>query len=638
MRFALALPLACGLVNLVVHPVARAQTLGDVPVAIPGAEATTDELRAFQSLQLEQYIQAREQASTILKSSPKSTVAHLVLGFVNHYAEGNFARALYHLNIAEDMTEARQARGGAPGQVSFWTQRLLHQLAITHNTLEHYGQALAYMDKFNRRFGTTFIAERAWPLMKLGRFDDATRAARAGLAEGSTVQTERALNALCAIGFESGNVEDNYQECKAALNFGKAQPGGASVVDYTNFSESARALFKLDEAELALVEASRAQTSWYGNPWVDLAELYTRQGRLLEALGALKKSGPYRMRRPAHVREVDRNEGRRAVASFLLVASKPNDVIRISAQALVAPDRNAHNSRDPRQDITVHALLDRRARLMRAELALERAHGWISRLWVRITSFADRFRAWLSGRQAVRALNERPVMVGALQVGTAKGAIMPPWLAGDLCAVVGPRVYNTMITRARQTDDRSTAQPYYKAFAAEGRHCAGTGRATQLTRAADGLGESERLLRVRLRALAAHAAWSEGKPKTYAQLVSTAFDVDPGVFRRLSLPLHVRVASGALRDLVAGSPRFHPHRASPLRLTRRSDADQTQACLETNTEVLRCVALTGDARAARARLHTALFAPALDLSQSDIHSLDGSNRAGTITDDMLEGL
>ena len=79
----------------------------------------------------------------------------------------------------------------------------------------------------------------------------------------------------------------SYEACRRALDYARSR-GDVSTVDLTNFSEAARSLFRFDEAESTLLEATRSRVSWYGNPWVDLADLYVRQGRFAEAGDALQ--------------------------------------------------------------------------------------------------------------------------------------------------------------------------------------------------------------------------------------------------------------------------------------------------------------------------------------------------------------
>ena len=180
-----------------------------------------------------------------------------------------------------------------------------------------------------------------------------------------------------------------------------ANGAAVSAVDLTNFAEASRSMFKLDEAERVSLEATTALPSWFGNPWMELAELYVRQGRFGEALSALKQVPAYRMKRPPHVRDADRNEMRRVLASFLLMLSKPEQAFEVTGRAIAAPERRAHNSRDPGQDRTVLALLDRRARLMSAQLVLER--GASEPWYKRPLEWATRVAVALAGARAGRA-------------------------------------------------------------------------------------------------------------------------------------------------------------------------------------------------------------------------------------------
>ncbi|MBW1756490.1 MAG: tetratricopeptide repeat protein, partial [Deltaproteobacteria bacterium] len=83
-------------------------------------------------------------------------------------------------------------------------------------------------------------------------------------------------------------------------------------------------VFRFDEAERLLTEASKSGLSWYGNPWLELADLYMRAGRFAEALSALREVPRHRVSRPAHVRDSDRNEARRSLAAFLLLMGRPD--------------------------------------------------------------------------------------------------------------------------------------------------------------------------------------------------------------------------------------------------------------------------------------------------------------------------
>jgi tetratricopeptide (TPR) repeat protein len=633
---------------------ARAQVDLELPEIDSGFSASQDEREAWLFAEAGRHIRAREMADAILRKHPDSFVAHLVIGFVDHYAEADFPRALFHLEQALTLFERRYGDSPDPSKPWRWHATLLKELANVHGTLEHYSERLAFIARFNMLYEPDMIADRAWPLMKLGRYQEARAAADAGLAmDDRPSQRAIALNALCAIEFEAGNDGASYVACKRAVDDGRNGGLEVTAVDLTNFAESSRSLFKLDEAERIGLEATELEVSWYGNPWVELAELYTREGRFAEAFGALKRVPQYRAARPPHVRDADRNETRRAIASFLLVTSRADDAIAVTDRALVLPDRRAHNSRDPAQDRVVVALLDRRAKLLAAEQRSEagRSEPFYKRplAWAAATYL--RLRA-LPGKALVeRLLRDETRLNGIFRIGTAASAILPPWLAGELVEVLGAGVVHEVLERARARDERAGASAYYDAFAAEVALRAGDeAHAIELTeRAVATLAPGELLLKARTLAVGAEAARRLGRMTQARRWYEEAFLVDPGVFRRLELAVPVRFevrGDAAAQDVASrldGSPRL---REAQEGLLLRIDATRAEgsACLvgSDHSEIScgRASAKAGDDASAlgakiAADFHDKVFAPRIDMGQTDINSLDGTN---LVRDDALKTL
>lgn len=626
--------------------VVRAQedVLGDVPVFLPaGMEAAPDEGAAWTEAQAGRFIKARELADGALRRDSSSYVAHFVLGFVYHYGEANAPRALFHTERALALYQAKWGREPEPLAPWRWHAKIIQELAAVHGELEHYEEQLRFMALYNESYRPHLMAEMAWPLMKLRRFDAARQAARAAQATGEPRQLEIALNALCAIEFEAGDDRASYDACRAAMELHGGSPERQSAVDFTNFAEAARSVFRLDEAERVGLLAARAQTSWYGNPHVELAELYIREGRFIEALASLREVPRYRARRPPHVQESDRNESRRALAEFFLVVGRAEDAMRITEQAVLAPDRRGHNSRDPRQDEAIAALLDRRARLMHADALMVEVLGapFYERIWAWVSACKLRFDAWSSGRRAARALADDARLVGTFMIGTSRSAVLPPWLAGELVQVLGPGIAAEALTRARAEDRRAGASPYYDAFEAEAAHRSddfGSARALSL-RALEGLAPAETLLRARMHAIAADSARVLGDLPRAVESYDQAFQTDPGVFVRMELEVPARISTRggtigrATGELIASSPRFVSEDVG-LRIEIEDSVQRGQACLiGASGSILACAeeerrsAESDDdfARRLSSSFHRAAFAPRIDLSQTDANGLDGAN-------------
>ncbi|HEX5659173.1 MAG TPA: hypothetical protein VFX59_18395 [Polyangiales bacterium] len=615
-----------------------------------GMEASPSELEAFYAAVSGKLIRARELASAILAKNPQSYVALYVLGEVEHDAEANFPRAVYDFEQARALFESRYGPTPGESQPWRWHTRILLSLANAYGEIEQHEKKLGLLARYNELYDPDHLSERAWPLMKLRRFDDARRAAAEGIATDDPRQREIALNALCAVEFEAGRDDASYTACKRAMDNARSLGNEQDPADLMNFAEASRSVFKLDEAERIDREATEVSTAWYGNPWSELAELYLREARLSEVLSSLKEIGNYRSSRPPHVRESDRNENRRALSSFFVVIGRPDDALRVTSKAMVAPDRRGHNSRDPAQDRSVSALLDHAAQLLKSERALEGAAGkpWYARVQARAEAWLAEGEAWLSARKAVRAVSDGDHLAGSFQIGTARSAVMPPWLAGDLIAAVGGGAARAAILSARVEDRRSTSPAYYDAFEGEAALAVGdeAGAERLLQRANEQLPNAELLLRARVFALLAQLRDERGDHGQAYGDYERAMQIDPGVLRRLRIALPVKVQAGgdavseAFVDGLDNSPRFDVAERGLL-ITVRADRAQGEACLvgPSGAQLAcgRAEAKSNEGADVLAgkllvAFHDRVFAPPVDLSQVDANSLDGSTLRGSESD------
>jgi tetratricopeptide (TPR) repeat protein len=641
----LTLALIGVIVCLPVHAIADEMV---ATLMLEGEEAENEELALWELVERERYVKAREEAEKYLLDHPGSYVAHLALGMAQHYGEANFPKALFHETRALELFEAAEGPEPTPSRPWRWHARVLVALTRTHGDLEHYDEQLAFMYRYNQLYTPQLKAELAWPLMKKREFEKARMAAEEGLATGDPYQIERAKNALCAIEYEAGDDARSYEVCADAVAYGREHFGSATAVDLGNYAEAARSVFRFDEAERLLMEASKGGLSWYGNPWLELADLYMRAGRFAEALSALREVPRHRSVRPAHVRDSDRNEARRSLAAFLLLMGRPDEAMRITDKAAVLPDRRAHNSRDPLQDRSIIALLDRQARLMLAEMTVEGAVAkpFYERCWARAEALWLRFQAWMSARQAARFLDDEARLVGTFATGTARSAVMPPWLLGELVGALGPGVVRAAAEQMRVEDRREDAAAYYDAVLAEA--SLAQRDYDEAVRYAEPalrqLQSGDALLRERVRAVLGR---SLPDPRESTSHYEEVLATDPGLFRRMgwALPAEVQSSDAALdrrlAKAVMRSPRFESSRdglrvqidGAKICLFGRSGA--AWGCGEADPEDGES---TGEyAQRVVDSFHAAVFSPRIDLSRIDINSLDGSNRVTRNPLDMLLG-
>jgi tetratricopeptide (TPR) repeat protein len=250
----------------------------------------------------------------------------------------------------------------------------------------------------------------------------------------------------------------------------------------------------------------------------------------------------------------------------------------------------------------------------------------------------------MSARQVVRFLDDEARLVGTFALGTARSAVMPAWLLGELIGALGPGVVRAAVTEMRREDRRQGAAPYYDAVLAEvslaqREYDEAIEHAEKALRQ---LPPGDALLRERVRAVLGKAL---SDPRQTTSLYEEVLGTDPGLFRRLGWALPAEVESGdveidrTLASAVMRSPRFE-RSSNGLHI----QIDSGRICLFGRTGAAwGCSDAglqedeTGETYAERIvdSFHAAIFSPRVDLSRIDINSLDGSNRVTRNPLDML---
>jgi tetratricopeptide (TPR) repeat protein len=622
--------------------IASAQPNGDAERPDAASRAgTPDEIQAHDLARQDRYVKAREVAERILKSSPQSFAAHYVLGVAHYFGEGNLPRALWYLREARALFERRY--GAEPGSDTPWRWHsdILVDLADLCGDMDLLREKLEVLDAHDRVYRPPLVAEHAWPLMKLGRYDDARKVVTAALATGRPRQRKVALTALCAIESEAGRRAESYQACRQAADELRPQRTDGAA-EYSNAGEAALGMLRLDEAERDFLEATRRPPTLYGNPYAKLVELYLREGRVAEAVKGMKDAHAHRRHKPAYLDQLSQAETDALSSLLLLAVGRGAEALPLTRRALDRPDRRGGISSQREQATAAAAILDRMARHEVAErLAEERAtHGVWAGLRRRWAAARLRVEAWSSGRRAALLLADRRRLLATLRPSFSGGADIPVWVNGELVTILGPGVVEQAVREARAEESLAAAGPYLDAVEAEAALAAGKPQQALAVadRALAGLPPAEVLLAGRVAAVAAAAARAAGDPARELRYLDLVLQKDPTAVRRLGLALPVAIradaSDGARRvaALVRSSPRFRPG-AGGLALAITA----TSACLHSaGGTVLQCANVQPrageDARALAQRLadelHARAFAPRIDLSQTDVRSLDGSTGVG----------
>ncbi|MBI5512383.1 MAG: hypothetical protein HY909_01365 [Deltaproteobacteria bacterium] len=651
---------------------ARDSAAQNTPLPYQGTPAELEALRLYNDNRL---LTARTRAEEVLRVDPDSIAANYVLGCVFREAEGSLGRAMNHLAHAREVYSARYGESARPPGAPWQLHRdLLSKLAQVAGELEDHEYQLHMLEFYDSLYEPDQIAEHAWPLLHLGRYREARDWARRGMALRDPWEQSLGRNALCAIEAAAHQRQESARACREAFEAAQARARGSTdanpataphvAVHAYNASLAAASTLRFDEVERLALEGTHRLEYTTANPWRALTRLYTDQGRMMQAVNALREMQRWRVRQPANLRDQDRAETDAAVATVLLVAGEADDGMHFINRAIDRPDRRGLVASDEEQALGAHALLRRSLARTRAELLAERASwgGTRDRAGALAESALGRLSAWPDDERVANTLTDEARLDATLRF-YVRGGIepVPSWLVGDLVQVLGAGVVAVALRDVRR-EERANANmtPYYDGLEAEVALAQGDeDRALTLARRAmDRLPQGEVLLRGRLAAVGALAARAQGDERVELGLLEQVMQRDPSALRRfrLALPTVFRsTGTGSALErsltLLGRSPRMSEAGrgfvvtvtgndlaleaclTSPLG-TRLGCARVTRARVTTNPDGSRRAPPTDEEPEATAsrlaeEFHRTAFATRVGLSTQDLRSLDGSTVADT---------
>lgn len=663
----------------------------DAPSVVPefsptGAYEPTDEELAIMELYRQgRLITARRKVDELLVDLPYSILGHYVLGQVLRESEGQLPKAMKHLGRTRELFETRYPTFPLPeGDMKELHREILFAAQGVAGELEKFDYQLSLLDFYDSLYSPELVAEHAWPLMRLGRHDEARKFAQRAI-DGSVAETRSlGLNAMCAIEGEAATREPRFEACVAALDEAQAravhdEPKAGPhertpvAVHAYNAAQAAASVLRPDEVERLAIAGTARLDFTPANPWRVLMRLYLSQARIGDGVYALTEMLRWRRRQPPYLRDQDRAQTDVAQATFLLVVGRTEPGLRLADRALQRPDRRGLTSSTKEQATGAHALLRLALRRADDEARAERASfgegvtedpsadtvavgerlvlNPVRRVGSAVAD-RERIRNILVDEQRLLA-TFRPYVHGGLEP-------VPTWLVGDLIEVVGPGVAKLMVQQAAATEADDTLAPYYDALRAE--IAAAQGESRDAIRLADlalsTLPQAEVLLRARVAAVAAGAAADDGQEAKARGYLGQTMQLDPGTIRRrgLTLPVSIKNESSGdvgqgVADRLVDSPRLQTGGGFSLVISGSGRA--LQLCLFTpdGTE-LSCtdvdlsdakvtpprdpeaaedapdpepVALSDDQAIARTleAFHGRAFGFGLELSAVDLQSLDG---------------
>lgn len=620
----------------------------------PMFQGTAEEREALASLDANKPIRARELAEKVLDAHPDSFLATWVMSQVFHKEEGRHPRARYLVIRAIDMLTAKYGAAPTDEAAVWWHKQLLESLSEILGEMEDREGQLAALDQYDALYFPKLTRNRVWPLMKLGRHQEAIDAAMSLLRRDDLIERISGYNGLMAVFDEQLDRLQSYKWGKQGIEATQER----SCILYHNTAQSALTLFRFEEAEELARKAIRAEfNDCPSSSYYHLANIYLNQGEFNKAISAFKKL----MRSPIEprYRPMFDKDNKSILVEILLALGKTKEALKLVRDVFEHPDRPGMTSvsLDDLQfgsGVQFWLGLDQ---MRRIEDERASSRSFWDALDAQNEARKLRLKQWevertlmyLAPKDDILVTNFRPFLRG-----------VRPWSAGWVGDIVGVGLARAALEEARALDEPQlgpAGHGYFDAVLGE-LHFRAEEWADAIEvgeRALKGLQPENVLLRMRTEAYVAGALQAQGQG-TSARAVALLRDVlqkYPTALRQLDVRVPAVVTHDAdpfateVAQRLVDSPRLDTDvDAAPFRVHVTGTRKRIQACLTTTDGFrLGCgekvfdkpgadeddVALACDA------FHDGAFSPMVELTSADINSLDGSTvRANA--DEVLKGI
>jgi len=617
----------------------------EYPVAKPEQEA-------FSLLGEGRFVKARETAQSILSLSPDSFVALLVMGTV-YEVEGSLPRAHYYFEKARGAIERRWGRRIPDSGPWRWHYRVLWGLIRITGEMDRREEQLGILKLHDELYQPAATASYGWPLMKLGRVGEGRRMMESVLKTGTPEARLDALNTLGAMAHEQDDLQKAYGVFRRLVDEARSGKEPIRVAFLRNLAATAIGLQKYEEGERLLLEAAGSfETGTFSNPWRDLTRLYISQGRIPEALSAVREMQSWSHRNLPGLDQQSWAERQSLCAALLDACGLADEAVNLMLRVMNRPDRRGGTSIHTDQSEAGNLVFYRHLLKVRREQLAEEM-SWCSwKEWFAkgLGRMADSVEIWTSGSRAAALTVANGRLAGSVRFAAPDSIDVLDWVRPELNEILGAGVVGAEAEKfLRYPGGKYAAEkPPLLLMLGESqlrRGLAGQARRT-LESCAAALPRPEVLLRARAEALLARACERQGDPGAALNHYQQAMQRDPGIIRSLGLALPARIRSGGgeVADIAASmlreSPRFRTADAGFVISVagpeiRLSAPDGAVLCSVR-------MAAQKDARETARRLcaefHRKAFAAKVDLAQTDIASIEGSNLTGDSIRDKIQDL
>lgn len=629
----------------------------------------SDEFRQCEKLQQEsQWVKARSLAEEMLAKNRRDFGALYLLGRVHFIGEGSLPRASYYFGEARKEVERVWGKRNIPGNGPWQLHAaILRNQILVRQQMEDYSGELELIKEFNKLYRPPLLSMEGWPLLKLGRIEEARSKMKLALQSCPSEdwdQRSAILNSLGNIEFETEHMAAAYQHFAELMNhFEHAPPESNDPVYWGNAAESARSMLLPDLAEkLWLRSTKHFNAGTYGDPWKMLAELYLSQGRYPEAIQALKEMQVWRLSCSPQVAQNKWADCLSTSGIVLFGLGYDEEALAIFDRLIDRPDRNSGIS-------TKASLMTGRLYLIHSLIL---ANCYQRKLEER--AYSD-WRQWpglswqllqLSRRQSLSQAQASSLI--ALESGL-RGFLKPygpvsldrPWLLpatvsvfgpGPIAAAVQQRLDDLESKKNESTTpvedssyDPKAEKPYLLAVSCEALNAQGAyaQAETLLNQCLELLPPREACLRHRIQANLIVSLEGQSKNQEALHYYQRIMESDPSLLRQLALRLPIQWSGNGSQaetaaGRLAGSPRFRDQRSAFVGKVTSNSGGISATISGPDGAVIKRVHLDAskepdvDVVEFCRLVHDQLFSPVMDLSQSDIYSIDSSPQSASVKD------
>ena len=611
------------------------------------------------------YIKTRPQIEEILRTDANSISANYMMGIVFWNGEGNLHRAVQYVKKALQLFEAKYCDNEAhipqSGELVSWHQRLYSDLANIYGELDMRELEYDVRVKLAELYHAKLAEDSVWCLIKLRRFDEAETISTNTIAE-SSLWASKAYNDLMTLEDARNRYTASYRMSVRSVEY----HAGKSCVILMNHANALVNLMRFEEGIQYYLKAAAIGDGCHNNhPLSGLSLTYLFDGQWQKSISAISRLVKRKVDR-RHAVQTEMVE-RAELAGILYTMGFAERAQELMYTVVNAPSRLGHNSGDKGQHdmanrteyfAILHDASLRAKEALDAYTTLEPLWFWDEKLRTRVKEILEKYvesqrRLWSNNQKLFKDVLVRRNRMGFVVPNVVLSIHMLPSVVDSL----GLRAAEFLIEEQIHDLDPEDYEAMKSSFTYMKAYIAWRdGDRAKLREYIDRY-RLERVPHVKLVDLEidlmdADLMMQEGNRSGAYEMFSKVYVDYPSVFRSRDVRLPVRLDESlphGVRDVLQNSPRFEALDDAPFVLSaeRRDDGflvlciastmGQRYACSSVNPMDYPHIVegVPHDAEVIHNFLHIA-FTPRIDMSQTDIHSLNGSTTMRTADEALAD--